>query len=96
MSGPFWENLSADSILCHIVEKLRETEYLTGASGAVQDEVRLAYEQKGDLSDAQFLSSFIATHPEQFRELKNIISEILDREGQFLPCRNPDFRDAGP
>jgi hypothetical protein len=98
IAGAFWENLSADSVLFNIFQKLREDGYFRRISHSVHDEAARAWETR-DLSnpppDEDFVSAFVANKPELFNELKETISEIFSGASQFVPCRNPDFREFG-
>jgi hypothetical protein len=96
-AGTNWENLPAEDVLCLIFEKLRENQCYKDISHDLYDEVTEAYSSFGEkvpkASDEEFVSEFVADHPELFGRLKDKISEIFTTAGQFLPCRNPDLPD---
>jgi hypothetical protein len=91
MSEVLWENLRAEVVFGLISDELGKSESFRLILEAIREAAPLAYEDKGAMSDVEFLGAFIVVNPELFAALKSKIDEIFMNSRQFAPVRNPDL-----
>jgi hypothetical protein len=69
MSEVLWEKLPAEAVFGLISGKLRESESFRPILDAIRQAAPCAYENKGPMSDAEFISAFIVANAAFFAAL---------------------------
>jgi hypothetical protein len=77
-----------------ILDELGKSESFRPILDAIREAAPRAYEDRGAMSDVEFLSAFIVANPEFFEALKSQIDEIFTTSREFAPIRNPDLGRA--